>query len=332
MICVVIKMNVTIENDKIYVDKKPYFVKGVNYSPFGVGVTWRDPYPSEEIVKEDFMILKELGANAIRTYDMVPDYVFDLSEKFNLGLIDGVWIEQGNVDFSSSKVINQYEEHVKKHVSRDSNFKSLFMYLIGNEINPHLAKKHGTKFWEKFFKKMYDAANAVDADTPKSYAHFPLSGRYFASAMDVISLQVYPWEFIEDGNYRLGDEKLYKKYEKYIFDHKAFNKPIVVTEFGMHSKPPNDQSDEESILLGEKNQVKEVKIQFDILKKLDIAGLCVFEFSDEWWKDAWTPDPKKGSPDVHDFSDPEEFFGIVDTYRRKKPVFEVVKESFKSQT
>ena len=177
---------------------------------------------------------------------------------------------------------------------------------------------------------MYDDAYSIDSETPKSYAHIPVSGYYFANTMDTISLNIYPWEFADDGNYELGDEKTYAKYEKYISHHTTPKKPLLITEFGMHSKPPNDKSDPNSIKKGEDDQACEIKNQFDILKKLNISGMVVFEFSDEWWKDSWTRKIKVSDPNVHDFTDPEEFFGLVDIHRNKKQSFQVVKELFKT--
>ncbi len=325
----VIKIDVRIENNKILVNNKEFYVKGINYSPFGVGVNWRQEYPKEDVVENDFKLIKELGANVIRTYDKVPEYVFDLAKKYNLGVIDGIWIEQNNIDFKSQKIIDHYINHVKEHVKRDIDHDALFMYSIGNEINPYDTKKLGHKFWESFFKKMYNSANSADPDTPKSYAHIPIGGNYFANSMDIISLNIYPWEF-SDGHYKPGEKKSFQKFEKYIKDHISSEKPLLITEFGMHSKPPNDKSDAKSIEEGENIQVQEVKKQFNVLKNLDIAGMIVFEYSDEWWKDSWTKKTKHSDATEHDFTDPEEFFGLVDIHRNKKKSFEVVREYFKN--
>ena len=76
----------------------------------------------------------------------------------------------------------------------------------------------------------------------------------------------------------------------------------------------------------------------DVLANKEVgSGVAVFQFTDGWWKagnperqdkGGWAPF-SSGVP--YDGSPNEEHWGIVDIDRRKKPVFNVVKQAFTAE-
>ena len=81
----------------------------------------------------------------------------------------------------------------------------------------------------------------------------------------------------------------------------------------------------------ELDQVREIRDRwYDILKAGCVGGL-VFEWNDEWWKN----NLYERGENVHDRSDPEEWFGVIgidgeiDSYLiRKKPAYYEMKRLF----
>ena len=62
-------IEVEIRNNKIVVDGKPFYMKGICYHPVKIGKTKR----SFESLTEDLILIKEAGINTLRVYEPIDD-------------------------------------------------------------------------------------------------------------------------------------------------------------------------------------------------------------------------------------------------------------------
>ena len=83
-------------------------------------------------------------------------------------------------------------------------------------------------------------------------------------------------------------------------------KPVIISEVGCHTfvkfNQQGDVIENQIKLIGEK-----------------LAGFCIFEWTDEWWKG--------GASQTQDYHI-EDHWGILDAYRKPKPAYEVIKKYF----
>ena len=69
-----------------------FFLRGVSYGPFAPG---RDgaQFP-RDMVRRDFALMRDLGANSFRTFTPPPQWLLDLAEEYDLGVLVGLpWTE-----------------------------------------------------------------------------------------------------------------------------------------------------------------------------------------------------------------------------------------------
>jgi hypothetical protein len=62
-------IEVEIRNNKMIVDGKPFYMKGICYHPVKIGKTKR----SFESLTEDLILIKEAGINTLRVYEPIDD-------------------------------------------------------------------------------------------------------------------------------------------------------------------------------------------------------------------------------------------------------------------
>ena len=84
------RRGVEIRGKQIYVDGRPFSVKGVHYGPWrsGTGPGGGYPYPGPEQIDSDLTLIRELRANTILVVDP-PGYVLDLAERHGLKVLCG---------------------------------------------------------------------------------------------------------------------------------------------------------------------------------------------------------------------------------------------------
>ncbi len=156
---------------------RPFFIRGVGYSPYPVGrhpSDWGYPDPNdprndnflddEAILKRDFTILQEMYANTIRiwkgddTFDLAtgryPVHLtrktFNLAQQFGLHIIAGFWINTWGAQCQGDKIVYNTPDFTDKEIRKDlmvrfrhfvemfKNHPALLFWAVGNENNYHL--------------------------------------------------------------------------------------------------------------------------------------------------------------------------------------------------
>ncbi len=110
------------------------FIRGVNRHDF-------DPHTgrvvSAESMREDLVLMKQFGFNAVRTSHYPNDPVFlDLADQIGLYVIDEADIESHAFQSSlcdDTRYLNQWVTRVSRMVERDKNHPSVILWSLGNE-------------------------------------------------------------------------------------------------------------------------------------------------------------------------------------------------------
>lgn len=186
--------SVLVENGIFKINGKHQKLKGVNRHEFhptkGSAISLEDTY-------KDLVMIKEYGANAIRTshYPDMPEF-YQLTDVLGLYIIDeadlethGVAASQGGYDLKLWQEFTNnefYFDAVKnRHISlyeRDKNRTSVIMWSLGNESS-----------WGRMFYEGCDYIHAHDK-RPVHYEgiyNTPHEGEYYTDRLDVVSY-MYP--------------------------------------------------------------------------------------------------------------------------------------------
>jgi GT2 family glycosyltransferase len=179
-----------------------FFLRGVSYGPFAEG-SHGAQFPERDVVRRDFALMRDLGANCIRTFTPPPEWLLDLAEEHDLGVLVGLPVMAS-------------VESCRQHPA-------VFAYLIGNEIPPDIVRWHQPERLKEFLHTLYDLVKGIDPDALVSYANFPPTEYLDLDFLDFISFNVY-----------LHRENDFRRYLSRL-QNLAKDKPLVLTEFGIDS-------------------------------------------------------------------------------------------------
>ncbi len=234
-------------------------------------------------------------------------------------------------------------------------------YFIGGEFDPysikasnlknkkiekyeskHFSSKRKLNSVEDFLLEMADYLRDYEMKTYKtshivSHIHWPFAEQdMLIEFMDIAMFDVYcfwpSWiETFKKGSYTKTSYQGYIEYLKKKYN----NIPLFISEFGYSTAPEEDE-----ISVDEETQAVELLNRWvDIMtSEYPLAGGSVFEWNDEWWKQAKSAEFTgiKKDPFHHDKDDSEEWFGIIsidgpssDDYKvRSKIAYSYVKNMF----
>lgn len=307
---------VSTSGQHLFVNNKPYFIKGICYHPVAKGEKQRD----FATLDQDLQLMKEAGINTIRVYSPIDDKsVLDKISQAGLKVIVSFGYNQnGYYDILSGT----YLDYIKTYKSH----KAILLWELGNEYNYHPEWFNGDiQNWYDALSHATDAIHSEDPNHPVSTAHGDIPNRQALTSnpnIDIWGLNVYRWD---------QPQSIFKEW-KSISD-----KPIYLSEAGADSYMKIAKSGFEQ---GENQQAQAVangKIIDAVLNHSDkVSGIVIFSFTDGWWKagnpnqqdvGGWAPN-SSGVP--YDGAPNEEYWGIVDIDRQRKKTFEVIKDRFNS--
>ncbi|MEW6296775.1 MAG: glycosyltransferase [Thermodesulfobacteriota bacterium] len=262
------------------------FVKGVTYGTFAVA-SHGAPFPERSVIERDFALMRELGANTVRTFTVPPRWLLDLAGRYGLRVIVGIpWAE--HVAFLDLPgLAREIRRTIAEGVEACRGHVAVFACLVGNEIPPDMVRWHGPERVRAFLRELVDVAKTTDPDRLVSYANFPSTEYLDVDFADFVSFNVY-----------LHQEPAFRNYLSHLHNL-AEDKPLVLTEFGI------DSSRE-----GQEFQAQTLAWQVQASFEMGVAGTVVFSWTDEWFTGGFA---------VEDWA-----FGLVDRERRKKPAFHAV--------
>lgn len=269
---------------ELFVNNSSFTIKGVCYSPTPVGSSVDEGYSwweDENTYKNDFPMIKSLGANTIRSFDSTKatKSALDEAQKNNLYIIMGYWVKPGE-DFSNTSIRNNLKTNFLNIISQWKNHPSILMWSFGNEVYPGGAGTDAQKWysWYSLVNEVAKAAKEIDPDHLLTTVNADVwtigveeygSDDKTMSSLDCWSVNLYLGLDFKDRFARFSSTS---------------TKPLLISEFGA------DAYDSVNNIENQTKQAEYIKSQWkDIEKNLTaFGGVCiggsVFEWSDEWWK------------------------------------------------
>jgi GT2 family glycosyltransferase len=259
------------------------YLRGVTYGPFAAGADG-EPFPEPEQVRRDFLLMKELGANCVRTFTAPPRWLLDLAAEADLWVLAGLPWTQHTCFLDSEETVAANRRQVAEAVRRIRGHSATFAYLVGNEIPPDVVRWFGPERVARFLRDLAEVVREADPGALVSYANFPSTEYLDLEFVDFLCFNVY-----------LHEERAFRRYLARL-QSLADLKPLMLTEFGI-----------DSIREGDVRQGEILAWQIRAAFEGGVAGTFVFSWTDEWYT---------GGADITDWA-----FGLVTRDRLPKPAF-----------
>ena len=298
----------------LYVNEKPFLIKGVGYNPTPIGKGYDYDFFSDPNKPwlVDGKLMKQAGINCVRVYspgnniEKVKEFISDMYEKFGIYTLMSDWLglwDYPRANYADEAFKAKTKERILNVVKALKDEKGLLMWILGNENNYTFSGKIG--FWtseeiEKisqprrkqirkaeiyytFINDLTKAIKKIDTIHPIALGNgedgFLGVASDICTDLDVLAIIIYRGK-------KFGN--LFNNIQN------SFDKPILVSEFGCDSynahKEHEDQEIQSKFLL---TQWKDLysNTAFSGKKNGNSIGGVVFEWTDEWWKYNESYDP-----------------------------------------
>ena len=257
----------------------------------------------------DLEIVKDLGANSIRTSHYPNDELFlDLCDE--CGIL--VWEENHARGLSEEAMRNpnfepQAEKVIAEMISAHYNHPCIYIWGILNECASE------TEYGKECYQKQFELIRSLDISRPCSFASCKFKTDLCLGLPDVVSYNIYPLWYHDTPVKDYLDE-LYQWIQE---DTEGAGKPFLVTEigagglYGYHNAYHSKWTEE--------YQAEALQKQLTaVLAYEDCVGVYIWQFCDIRVSDECFA----GRPRTMNNK------GIVDEYRRAKMAYEVVKKIY----
>ena len=267
------------------------YLRAVSYGPFAADPAG-EQFPAPALVRRDFSLMRELGANALRCFTVPPPWLLDLALEHHLGVLVGLpWAE--HVCFLDDPVLAAAARTaVEQGVARCAGHRAVLAYLVGNEIPPDIVRWLGAARVQAFVGELGARVRARDPGPLVGYASFPSTEYLDCDGLDFVAFNVYLHRPAEFRRYLQRLQNL------------AGDRPLLLTELGV-----------DAIREGEGAQAAMLDWQLRAAFELGVAGTSVFAWTDDWFT---------GGRQIDDWA-----FGLVDRDRRRKPAFAAVQRVYR---
>src|SRR3954470_2647966 len=238
--------------------EKKFYVKGVAYGPFALSAD-KDHFPSTAMAKADFQLIRELGANVVRTYYPPPRWFLDLANEYQLKILVDIPWGKNRCFLDSNKTKAAAREAVRHVVQERAGHPGIFAYGIVNEIASDIVRWSGAKAVENFLDELIAIAKQADPGCICTFCNYPPTEFLRPRTIDFLSFNVY-----------LHHRKVYENY-LYRLQMMAEKRPLLITEFGI-----------DSLREGEEAKCEILSWQVETTFRAGLAGTVVFSFTDDW--------------------------------------------------
>ncbi len=265
--------------------KAPWFLNAVSYGPFRPG-------HDERCLATDFALIRQLGFNSVRVYELPSELMLREARVHGLKLLVGIpWTE--HVDFLARQTgLNRLLHHdsseasaiktrIREAAIRYGDDETVAALLVGNEIEKTLVRWMGPEKVKRFIESLVDIVHHEAPRCLASYATYPSTEYLVPVNADFLAVNVY-----------LENQSVFEKYVLRL-QNLAGHRPLVITEFGIDVQQH-----------GEQQQADAMRWQRDVCLRHGVAGNVWFGFTDEWFR---------GGEDVTAWS-----FGLVDHQRHPR--------------
>jgi len=297
---------IQVKGQNIYLNDFPVKIKGVcrheDHPQFGCAL----PFAA---IAADLEIIKDLGANSIRTAHYPNDEIFlDLCDE--QGIL--VWEENHARGLSLEDMKNpnfeeQAEQVIHAMISEHYNHPSIYIWGILNEC------ASDSEYGKQCYEKQFAIIKELDQTRPHSFASCKFKTDLCFGMPDVVSYNIYPlWYHDTPADTYMDD--LYNWVQN---ETEGAGKPYLITEIGAGGIYGYRAAHEPK--WSEEYQAKTLEKQLRaVLSHPHCSGGYIWQFCDIRVSDEWFG----GRPRTMNNK------GIVDEYRRRKLCYGVVKKIF----
>ncbi len=306
-VCFAAATSVSVSGRQLLVSGQAFTVKGVSYSPTPVGSTltgggggciggyqWWTDRPT---YVADFPLIQRLGANTIRTYDLMNSAstrsqvlaALDEAQARGLYVIMGYYV-QSSADVTNAGTRTSLRNEFLASVQAYKDHPAVLMWAVGNEQNL-LSNGNNQPAWYTLLNLMAGDAKSVDSNHPVmsvegecltpdcTPANEMQIGDAALSANDASLTQLDIWGVNVYRGTSFGNF--------FSLLASSTSKPVLLTEFGKDAY--RDSLNQESQALQASyltSQWTEIAANLSASNPAKIlTGGVVFEWTDEWWKD-----------------------------------------------
>ena len=297
---------VAVRGKDILLNGEPVRIKGLcrheDHPDYGCAL----PYAA---IAHDLAIVRDLGANSVRTAHYPNDEVFlDLCDE--LGLL--VWEENHARGLSLEQMQNpnfgpQAEQVTREMVLQHYNHPCIYIWGILNEC------ASDSEYGKECYRRQFDILRTLDGSRPLSFASCKFKTDICFGLPDVVSYNIYPrWYHDTPAGEYLAD--LYGWVQQ---STEGAGKPFLVTEIGAGGlygrRSPYASKWSEEFQAQTLREQLEAVLSFPSCAGVYIWQFCDIRISEEWWGTRPRTMNNKG---------------VVDEYRRPKLCYAAVKEIF----
>jgi len=287
-----------IDDGWFLVDGRKFFIKGVGYEPHTRPgqVPWEYSF-NPTLLQADLQRIRLAGFNTIRTWSAMSQEELQVVTASGLKILFGIWIDPhgayGDADFIQNAL-----QHVYEVLAYSKYCPAIIGYLIMNEPTVADIYSGGAGNLLHLWQQVISLIQQEHPGIPISFANTAV-GDYIRTDLfrfAAYNLYIYNPDLIR---YSHG----YPGYCAYLKSQCGWDKPFIVTEFGLSVSPGarHDAYDYGGNTL--EQQTAGLLEMYRGLIDGGAQGGCVFQYHDGWWKG--------GNPAAHD-DDPEEWFGLIE--------------------
>lgn len=267
-----------------------FYVRGVTYGGFNRN-TAGEPFPEPEQVLRDLEIIRELGANTLRVYDVPPLWFLDAAAQQGLRFFVTVpWnVQSCFLDSRTSR--RGIRTTITSSVQAVANHPAVFAVAIANEIPADIVRWSSVPRVSAFLDEVAVAVKQVAPETLITYSNFPPTEFLQPRCLDFITFNVFLHQQTALVDYLAHLQML------------AEGKPLLLGECGIDARRE-----------GVERQAEILSWTIPAARRSGLAGAVVFSFTDQWFRDG---------RQVEDWE-----MGLTTVTRERKPAFEAVRQQF----
>lgn len=271
------------------------------------GVVWYEDHPTwgsamtYEERERDIVLIKNLGANAVRFVHHPPDpYMLDLCDRYGLlALVELPVVQAPGSVLGQESYADLAHVALKEMIVRDRTHPSVLAWGLGSDIeSSHPAAR-------RFMESLVDLARSLDT-RPTYIATGIVDGDSCTDVVDIAALNV-----------STHDPKAFQAtLDSWRKSHRT--KPVILTRFGTEVQQENRNGYSDP--LSQEAQARYYIQRFDMLRAADFDGAFVWSFND-WRGDHPSLTVRTGDPSMHTM-------GLVSSRREKRLAYDAVRAVF----